>query len=751
MKRLISILLTGIFILTIMPGYALAWGQPAHEAMNREAINQFKTQFGSSPKFKDAPIDETATYKGPAVSGSSGTEYNHKEVINPGRTFSEWVITGGFSADEPHGYSGVKHFYDPLALSGSHELTDQETSHGILYTAVDAITWAFNHQENPYNWQRALEYYKQSMEIPEDGSWTPASIPKVSFRDIDIPCSTTAEARNAYTGKAFRALGECMHMISDMTQPAHVRNDSHPVWESIEQSISAAHVTSYAASAVDSRVSYTGSLRDTFVNLATFTNANFYSQDTIYDSTSGIKPNNGEKPNPSPQFSTLKAMTDKSTGRNAYAGTFNGKDVPLVRQTYMSYKTGLYSAYEVPADYADGISEVLIPIAVKANVKIIHNFFPTLKLSILVEEDEDFDPGETYRQFELNSQLAHYVEDDPEWKEAGLQIYYSGPAELFRIRNGKEEKMANVTFKGGYLDQVQDPFSDEMVQGPLLLFLSKDEDEPRVELDVKATYNVEYEDSVFLRVKAGGRIMESNQFTFQKDPAEIKLVPDKYQAQPDNKVKITAEVKNSPKKPVFLWDFGDGTDEAETTKPEAEHIYEEEGDYDISVTLLDGKTDKELAEAEGTAEIKILDLAGTWNLTFNIEGSKAQELIGGMAEKMLVKIFGEGADQAVEYSSLKGESIYAQMILTPSDKANVFTGSLNFTGSTNPSAIDASGWPSYVECTLTDNKLAITTDSVEGFAFIMDGVMQNENYLNGNFKFGNSTTEVIHGNWEAKR
>ena len=105
-------------------------------------------------------------------------------------------------------------------------MTDHSWLHGELYDAISAKQWAFNDANNPYSWLKALEYYKKAMEIPEDAKIT--VVPGTGFRDPDIPVSSTEQARNVYLGKAFRALGETMHMMADLTQPAHVRNDSHP-------------------------------------------------------------------------------------------------------------------------------------------------------------------------------------------------------------------------------------------------------------------------------------------------------------------------------------------------------------------------------------------------------------------------------------------------------------------------------------------------------------------------------------------
>ena len=70
----------------------------------------------------------------------------------------------------------------------------------------------------------AQDSTKQSVSIEGDWSWR-------TIRDFfyeSLTSKTDAE-RQAYFAQTFRGLGQQMHLIQDAAQPAHVRNDAHPI------------------------------------------------------------------------------------------------------------------------------------------------------------------------------------------------------------------------------------------------------------------------------------------------------------------------------------------------------------------------------------------------------------------------------------------------------------------------------------------------------------------------------------------
>ena len=290
---------------------AHSWEQGAngaHEEINKTAVSRFLNASASSPKFANSPLVPNQQFLGNETT-SATLSTNGFTIIKSRLTFSQWVTHGGFSADEPEVWACVRHFYDPVSANGVPQLTDHLALHGFAYSTISAKEWAFKATENPYSWSKALAYYKMSMEIPDDSKIT--VVKGMDFRDPDITVSSAAETRSVYLGKAFRALGETMHMIADITQPSHVRNDSHPSIDTdpLESTVNKdtvrlvrdAPVLPSIGSAIDSAAN----LEQMYEEIAIFTNSSFYTDDTVSDTASGVKQSNHENPYPHPQFSEL--------------------------------------------------------------------------------------------------------------------------------------------------------------------------------------------------------------------------------------------------------------------------------------------------------------------------------------------------------------------------------------------------------------------------------------------------------------
>ncbi|MCX6005831.1 MAG: hypothetical protein NTZ34_01050 [Chloroflexi bacterium] len=327
-SRLIALILTASLIIVVNPSFAVAWDQhpqnyKTHQEINKQAISRFYAIYSNSSKYTSGEIDKTKSYMGPKVVSNSTFEGDHK-VTGEALTFEEWLIHGGYSADEPNFWASVRHFYNPVKANGPQQLTDHSIVHGQVYDAISALDWTFAHPDNPYSWMDALAYYKKALEIPVN-SQGKETVPGINFRDPPFPLASDKERREIYLGKAFRSLGETMHAFADVTQPAHVRNDSHPLVDPdpLEEVIKDFHVIKYANSPVDPRIGdKIDAAQDAYTiyqEVALYTNKYFYSNDTIYDGPSQVNPANGEKPYSQPQFSDLRPDDNKIT----YSSQFN--------------------------------------------------------------------------------------------------------------------------------------------------------------------------------------------------------------------------------------------------------------------------------------------------------------------------------------------------------------------------------------------------------------------------------------------
>ncbi len=557
---------SAIFILIILiilaanPLAVVAWDQApnnqTHQAINSEAVDRFLQMASKSDKYKNSTIDLGKVYTGPQVVSYGNYVSTYHLDSTRALTFKEWLIHGGYSADEPHLYASVRHFYNPLPEVGPPQLTDHSEAWdtvgnaiGLELHAISARDWAFTNDENSFCWKNALGYYKQAMEISDDRRL--AEVPGTSFRDQTIPVGSPDAARNIYLAKAFRGLGETMHLIADMTQPAHVRNDSHPVDEPLEASVSKSNVLLaryfQPEPEISNQIDSSSYAEDIFVKVALFTNKNFYSSDTIFDKASGINPRNGEFHFPFPQFKDLVPLTSKTTpagvpiSGSAYGKYFkntyfeNSNLIPMIQQNYSSYILG-QKGFHVPYSFGLEQSAVLLPIAIKANARLIDLFFPTMELTLGVTKSQI--SNQNYQEFTLTSQMRHLIEKDENWRMQGVgAIRYCGPAELWSERSGKIAD--KIQFEGGTLKR------------QLILYTGKLPDTSASAMAADK-YRIQDGDSVYMVIRAGGRIFKSDvcQIASTSVPNQLPpspALPDQPAAQPaSDSCDFTGQWETSP-------------------------------------------------------------------------------------------------------------------------------------------------------------------------------------------------------------
>ncbi len=199
------------------------------------------------------------------------------------RPFCWWVIEGGFTADEPELHMSLRHFYDPQ-MRGVSSISGAKTCSyltDVTDTADKVLSWLVGSTLNPCvdAKQLALKDSKHS--------WSEG---QTRLRDAFDRPEADAQVRNKSFGKAWRCLGETMHLVADMTVPAHVRNDGHPgklgfAGDPYEDFVSAQVVQDLAGGPVDSKlagaIAACTSIAALFDCVATYTNTHYFSNDTI--------------------------------------------------------------------------------------------------------------------------------------------------------------------------------------------------------------------------------------------------------------------------------------------------------------------------------------------------------------------------------------------------------------------------------------------------------------------------------------
>lgn len=431
----------------------------AHPTINRLAFEHFLARLKSGhfkEKFKNFAIDDEVKFSGEtfskAFSFESGAE---KKTVNANMTFSEWLARGGRDADMPEVNMGFRHFYDPVYEP--HYLTwmrrhlkkpskkkfssEEEYFKSLDYRAddwnpnielgtkdrkfklqpkilrpqIDAITWAFEHEENQHNWNQGKLAYKAAME--NDTS---------AFGNL---------TRSQMFGKAFRALGETMHLMADMAQPAHTRADSHSVYEPIEKSVNeelirkiigSRHKSAEFKPVPEFEIENGLAPSDLMKKLATFTNKHFFSNDTIFDYEKWVFPRNNKRPYPSPQLSRLKHEA------GIYYAWFETVGwVAMAKETGSPFSKVLIDNdkfgrkkphFNVMPNMAESQAKVLMPLAIYNCAELIKAFLPNLRIEFSARENGP-------NQYRINGELIHDTSDDEEWQASG-EIRYNGPAYL---------------------------------------------------------------------------------------------------------------------------------------------------------------------------------------------------------------------------------------------------------------------------------------------------------------------------------
>ena len=189
------------------------------------------------------------------------------------KAVKKWVVDG--SRFEDNNIRPLNHFYDPVTGSGL-------TVIGIPL-GTDAINWALE--------LRTLGTLTQDYSVEDAKDYLYSGLTGLDGSG-NLVAGTRAE-RDEYLAKAFRSIGQVVHLLQDMAQPGHVRNDPHlSASENPNNLINYDH-SLYEARTRDHPVAISDYPVVKFENyfsfwtgsgkgLADFTNANFVSEDTNF-------------------------------------------------------------------------------------------------------------------------------------------------------------------------------------------------------------------------------------------------------------------------------------------------------------------------------------------------------------------------------------------------------------------------------------------------------------------------------------
>ncbi len=435
MKRLLSFI-AGIIVYSLTVILITGYGHdPVHKTINQAIIESFGKKFLDGiftiDKFKNYVIvfDGSLGFKGPQVTSGGLFSVNESMQSN---NFKNWVIHGGYSADEPQLHASFRHFYDPTEKKGERHLKDhldylvQKTGFGSN-PRIDHIEWALTHPEHTYNWANGIDFVKKALETSD------------------------ASKRDEYMAKAYRCLGETLHMIADMGCPPHVRDDSHPglsfdpgimsffgipdpYEEGFEKFV--ANINSWAGNPVDGDLKNffrnAGTVESIAIKMAQYTNENFFTNQTI--SGKSVIPQ--IHPEKTYRFPKLEDCTyDAST--YTYKKMVSGTEVKMCKDLTYLYKLVEWRGYPyVDLDCAASQGAVLIPQIVEAGANVIRLFIPKLTVEIL-----------SFSNDTVKGTVTHKTDD--EYKS---EIKYNGKVNIIRAKDLK--KIGDENSKDGKFEGV---------------------------------------------------------------------------------------------------------------------------------------------------------------------------------------------------------------------------------------------------------------------------------------------------------
>jgi hypothetical protein len=376
--RILIAIIAGFLTYSALHMAILGYGnQVAHPAINEGIANFIENLFLSEPIDNINIVLSDKSYnklKGPGISNLGLWDYTTSETemnLCP----KEWIKHGGMSADEPEVQAAVRHFYDPLALNGQKYLTNRGTYWEGLYPnpGINAIDWAIGDNSsgasNKWSWTKGKEYFVEALETDNE------------------------QKRGELMAKAWRCLGETLHNTADMGCPPHVRNDSHAApaglswgWafgspDPYEELFNASWVAAFGGNKVED--SFQESIfdcetaREVNEKLAAFTNANFFTNETISGmGVKTIKSSYGGKDYPSPKLDNLEYIEEEFTFYKTFP---SGNRVKMCKdKSYFSFRGYPY----IDEACAKSQAQELIPKIQICGAKILALFIPEMVVSI---------------------------------------------------------------------------------------------------------------------------------------------------------------------------------------------------------------------------------------------------------------------------------------------------------------------------------------------------------------------------------
>lgn len=357
----------------------------SHTSINKVIVNKFDDYFKNSEKiekFKNYSFNfdyDITKLLGLALTNPG---YFEKTVENSEETKNakDWIIHGGYSADEPELQAAVRHFFDPTKPEGSRYLTNRGTYWEGIYPnpRTDAIEWALG------------DTYKGESNIWSMRIGKSSMILALTEKDTN--------KRKEHLASAYRCLGETLHNTADMGCPPHTRNDSHAApWglsgglllgspDPYEELYTPTQTENYKDNIPDPNLkSYFSScqtVRSINERLAKFTNSNFFTHETI--NGTGLEDYtaiNKDGKYPAPLLQNLEYLPESFSFVKKFP---SGREIILARdQSYFRFRGRPY----IDKVAAHSQASELVPNIINAGINVMRLFIPHLEIEMKKTDD----------------------------------------------------------------------------------------------------------------------------------------------------------------------------------------------------------------------------------------------------------------------------------------------------------------------------------------------------------------------------
>ncbi|MFH1050543.1 MAG: hypothetical protein V1779_06380 [bacterium] len=382
------------------------WNSDMHMDINSAIIDKFLSITNTFNKFKGYEFElSKTTYRSTKVTeaGLDNPSYDERYM-----TSREWIIHGGFSCDEPEAWQALRHFYDPTGKNpGSNKycLSDFKNIQGYFNPSIDAVSWALEDNQKfdvPF---AAPDWLTQEFSFADGKEYLRRAL-----------IESDKDFRDKLWGHYWRALGEVLHLFADMGIPCHVRDDGHPPYlgswdyfwgdpDVMECAVrDVASVNKFTDQATVESIHKSATLREMFDKMATFTNSNFFTSQTIYGNSRlvfgkvnlpKVRP---ENPYKSPTTDGL-AYNEKTF---TFMSNINGVDIKMCKDLYYFAKIG--SAYRddkyyVDIECAQSAASLLVPTLISSATEIVKRYIPEIAVELTdIDADKGIISGNVYHK-----------------------------------------------------------------------------------------------------------------------------------------------------------------------------------------------------------------------------------------------------------------------------------------------------------------------------------------------------------------